>query len=79
MIVKIYTDDYSSRTMQSEQLEVGETFTGNIGSFTGTFLVSFDKIILLDSPKHTWDRYKCSLTVYNYVKVDLEIKVCIKS
>ncbi len=36
------------------QVILGDTFTGRIGTITGTFLRTYDGIVNLENSRHTW-------------------------
>jgi len=47
------------------------TFYGKVGSFEGYFLITYDSVIYLNNPKHTWP-HNPGISPYQWV--DLEVK-----
>lgn len=54
MKMKILTNEVPGGDVDTVTIEIGQLFQGKIGTISGTFLKTYDEIVLLDDPQKVW-------------------------
>lgn len=71
--IKRDVEAYDKNTMVSS-IPIGTTFTGKISAYEGLFLRTYEHLVKLDEPKHTWS-IDTMLHIKGYRDVDITIIV----
>ena len=63
--------------MPAGDIPVGTVFDGSLSGYTGPFLRTYDSVVFLNDPKHTWHPTKIGweISIENYQPLNAELVI----